>query len=467
MIRTQLSNTLLTKILALGGAIVQGIFVTRLLGPEGKGLLSYFQANVAFFTLALGFAVPTAMTYFSANEKIAVRKLLGIGYAMALTAVVIVAGLVVVSLHTTSFDLILPRAAQSRFYGLYFCISFFCFFINGIYTQIFAGKSKFATVNRIELLVVSARVVTFGSFFLWARQSSAHTTGDGSLWTWIFLADLFFTVATYLIYFLATRISLREQADFAINWRRDFKPVFKFIMPLYLAAVTAFLYNRCDLWILEHVRGLKDVGLYSVAAGGAQLLLFFPTAINSVLYTYLTKATPENRLSIFSKISKANLVFVGLACSGLMVISGWLIPALYGESFASAVQPFRILLIANFMVSIKFLFTLFNQITENLRENIISELIVGVISLALNLTFIPIYGLLGASVTLLFSHTLALVFLLIKFRTRQSVNLNAFLIPNFVEINSYGVHAWEYGESLYATVRERSSNLMKRPRPPR
>ncbi len=469
MIRTQLSNTLLTKILTLIGGLIQGIFVTRLLGAEGKGLFSYFQANVGFLTLALGVALPTAITYFAANQRIAVHKLLGIGYAAAFGALLIVAGFVALNMRANGFEFFLPHEAKTNFFAVYFCLSFFCFFINGIYTQIFAGRARFAFVNRVEFMFSLARVLVFGGIFVARALVPAMKVSldDLSLRPTLFAADLAFSVGTFVIYYVATRVLLKEKADFNLRWARDLKPVFNFIYPLYLAALMAFLYNRCDLWIIEHFRGLREFGLYSVAAGGAQLLLFFPTAINSVLYTYLTKAQHESRLDIFSKISKANLLVVGLAGSCLFMMAGWLVPAFYGVEFSEAVTPLRILVVANFMVSIKFLFILFNQITENLKENILSELIVGLISIALNLKFIPIYGLRAASYTLLLSHTLALGFLLLMFRRRQKVRLNEYLIPTLHDINGYGLFAWQQGLVLLAATVGQSSKIFKRPRPPK
>ena len=77
-------NTILSQISVQFLGILSGIFIARLIGPEGKGVFAIYQANaqllVTFFSLSFGYA----LTYFIPSGKIRSNKMLGISILITL-----------------------------------------------------------------------------------------------------------------------------------------------------------------------------------------------------------------------------------------------------------------------------------------------------------------------------------------------------------------------------------------------
>ena len=51
--------------------IAAGIFITRQLGPEGKGVYAFFIANMQLLVMFFGFNITGGLKYFVANKKMA------------------------------------------------------------------------------------------------------------------------------------------------------------------------------------------------------------------------------------------------------------------------------------------------------------------------------------------------------------------------------------------------------------
>ncbi|HIP31151.1 MAG TPA: hypothetical protein EYG86_00170, partial [Crocinitomicaceae bacterium] len=58
--------TFLTQIPTQLFGIISGIFITRMLGPEGKGIYAIFYADISLFITILGFSINTAIIHYLA-----------------------------------------------------------------------------------------------------------------------------------------------------------------------------------------------------------------------------------------------------------------------------------------------------------------------------------------------------------------------------------------------------------------
>lgn len=416
MIRRHFSTTFVVKCLSFAGSLVQGIFLTRLLGPEGKGILSYLQANTAFLGLLLGFTLPMGLNFFLASRKIPREKLMGLAATFTAFSLAGLSLLMALAYFVPAVNFFLPEKHFTLFFAAYLWFSFLFNFISNIYYSVFAGLSLFYTLSGLEALITIAKIVTFA--LLYFRSPSAIQN-----WPLLFSLDLSFSFLQFLSYFLLGHFQAKLRFDFRLQWGEDFVPLFKYILPLYWTNLITFLYTRVDLWIIERLLGLAQLGVYSIAVGAAQLLTFFPVAINTVLYTYLAKSESPEREKIFADLSKLNLVLVSAGALFLVFASDWLVPLLYGKDFAGASGPLKILAWAYMLSSVKFLFILYNQISIRLRDNVISELVVLMISVILNFVLIPSMGILGAALSIVAANLLALVFLLQRIHRNSELSM--------------------------------------------
>jgi O-antigen/teichoic acid export membrane protein len=95
-IARQATTTFGTKAIGFLFSFISSIFLTRLLGVEGKGVQAFIIANVVLFSTFFGFNVLTTLTYFVAKENFdaaAARGLAllinGLGIIFFITAVLL------------------------------------------------------------------------------------------------------------------------------------------------------------------------------------------------------------------------------------------------------------------------------------------------------------------------------------------------------------------------------------------
>lgn len=83
-------QTLFVQIPNIFLGLIAGIFITRLLGPEGKGIYAIFHANIEVLILIFSFGLNMGLVYFIANKKIAIRKILGISSWILIISTILV-----------------------------------------------------------------------------------------------------------------------------------------------------------------------------------------------------------------------------------------------------------------------------------------------------------------------------------------------------------------------------------------
>jgi len=115
------------------------------------------------------------------------------------------------------------------------------------------------------------------------------------------------------------------------------RKVFEISLVGYLANLLNMLNYRLDIWILEDLRSTTQVGLYALAVNFAQMLWNVSEPIASVLVPYLNNPKEQNKWRKFTFLSRLNftLVFgIGIfAC----LLSGLILPLVYGEEFRISV----------------------------------------------------------------------------------------------------------------------------------
>ncbi|MGN6205841.1 flippase [Humibacter sp.] len=92
-----------------------------------------------------------------------------------------------------------------------------------------------------------------------------------------------------------------------------------------------------------------EVGVYAVAVTPAAVLRIPATALGQVLFHDVASGVATRR-TVAKRLSVLFAVLVPTALV-IWVLAGWLIALVYGPEYASAVEPFRILLIAEILLS--------------------------------------------------------------------------------------------------------------------
>lgn len=206
--------------------------------------------------------------------------------------------------------------------------------------------------------------------------------------------------------FLFALITLRKKAlIFPKIILFDKKIIFwllKITIPFSFAIIFSRILGYSDIILLSALTNDKNVGLYSAAFKLTFALQFIPGIFAASLFPAFSNyfiSSKEKLIYIFEKAT-VYLTFIVLPITVISIIlADKIIIGIYGSGFVDSILALKIL-----MLGLSFIFLNYINIPflNSCNKEIISTVILGigmVISVILNLIFIPIYGYIGAAWT--------------------------------------------------------------------
>jgi O-antigen/teichoic acid export membrane protein len=379
-IARQATTTFGTKAIGFLFSFISSIFLTRLLGVEGKGVQAFIIANVVLFSTFFGFNVLTTLTYFVAKENFdaaAARGLAllinGLGIIFFITAV-----LLLFFSNSPILDFIIPEGYQSPFFVIYLII----FFLSGISTPFFygnwTGKAKFNIINGLVLLSSILNALIFsGAWFL--QKKNLVTLSLEQVLT-------ISLVVTSLLFLLQAAMFLYSREKISFKIKKVIRPILLFSSIGWLTGVMGF----AD-------RSIDQLGYYALAAGLVDILITIVLPATYVLSPYLTNANREQREAILGRFSRITIAMMTVLTIIALPLIKPMLPFLYGTEFTSAVLPLQILWIGGLLLLIRNIFLMYNVATNNLAPNFFAVLASLLATLILDFMLVSRYGIVGAS----------------------------------------------------------------------
>jgi len=166
------------------------------------------------------------------------------------------------------------------------------------------------------------------------------------------------------------------------------------VAPIGVGILLSALYFRIDVFLLERWTGSTAVALYNAVFRLVEALRLFPAAAIAVALPRLCRAVdlrPLLRLAAPLTTAASGAAIV------LWLMAGWIVTTVYGERYADAVAPFRILLLALPLMTLNYALT--HQLIGWHGQRAYALLCAGALAfnVLLNWQFIPSHGMSGAA----------------------------------------------------------------------
>ena len=397
-----ISETFATRIVLIVLGVATSVVVTRILGPEGRGLYAV-TATITSITIQFGnLGLHASNTYFVARN----RSLLPI------------------------------LVANSLFVGS--CFGAFCAFLAWAF---FALWPQLSLVSG-RLLIVGLASVPFGlvylllqNLLLGIRETRAFnaielsTKVAGLLLIGMVLAFRLVDVLSLLISALIavaigtalTVFRLRRHAHLSFRPSLpQLKMNLQYGTKAYIVAFFSFMVIRIDILLVRHLLGPEQAGFYSVATAMGDAVYLLPVVCGIILFPRLSAMTGgRERFRLFRK----GAVLVGSVTALMAII---LVPLghvavkfLYGRTFLPSVPAFLWLLPGIVALSINTTCMNYFASTGMPLVTVYSAGAATLLNVILNLYLIPLHGIVGASLASVFAYWLMLLISL-GFILRQS-----------------------------------------------
>ncbi len=381
------------KVFTMGLAMVVSVFVTRYLGPEKYGILSYAVSLTGLFAIAThmglsGLAVREFVKYPEDHQEL-LGTILGVKFVGAILAIVAYLGFV----FWTADDYELEFWVLILVSGTILINPFEVFDywfqakVMAKYSSLVRGISTIIlSIIKLILVYLSANLLAFAS---------------------VYLIQAVLIVGLFAFFF-----SKKARIPFR-NWKFSFKRA-KMLMGqgwmIMVGALFAMIYLKIDQVMIRWLVDVKEVGIYSVAVQLSEAWYFIPGVIVASLFPKLIELKNEGNGQFENRFQQLlDLLFLisFLIAVVLTFIARPLIEFLYGVEFIETATILSIHIWAGIFIFMRAAFSKWILVEDAIAFSMITQGAGGVVNILLNLILIPLYGGVGAAIATIISYAMA------------------------------------------------------------
>jgi O-antigen/teichoic acid export membrane protein len=397
------------------------VILNLLNSPSNYAIYTSFITIVGLFTPLVNFAMQDAVfrEYFEIDEVGYQKKVL----STSLTFVIF-----------TSFVLSLIFLLYSEFIS-------FMFGIDDM-TIIYLSLISIVCWGFIDIISLPTRLKNDKKTFVIMSSIIPIILNLLSLLTLLIGLSFYGLIISYVVInFISLIIYLLlniKQFDIKLFSSNILKKLLKIATPLVPSLIIYWLYNSLDRIMIVQFLGLYELGIYSVAAKfgsiGSLIYVSFASGIKHFSFSTMKDLNQiESNSKLLNFVLLTSSLIFGIMILSVELLFNLILPVIYFSASSSAIYLFMSpLLIISFQVA-------GNQFLI-LRKSkfLLLSLIFGLtFNLILNFTLIPIYGILGASISTFFGFYISLISIIILASLRKLVHLDLKLILNLIIILSF------------------------------
>jgi len=195
--------------------------------------------------------------------------------------------------------------------------------------------------------------------------------------------------------------------------KQEFKRISKYSLLTMIVSVAGMVLGYTDIMMLTYFSGLTSVGLYSVALPTANILTYFPKALEGVLLPLTSELWIKNKLAILKEgilaLYKYSLIIILPPTLILISFSDILIKYLFGVEYLEAQNALKILSFGMIFATMSStnLHFFFGMGKPEINTKIVYT--AAIFNLILNIILIPKIGIIGAALTTLLGYIIMMV----------------------------------------------------------
>lgn len=376
--------------------VCTGVIMARLLGPEGRGEFTAIAMWPALAAGVLTLGITRSLTYHVARQSKGPSSVVLVGLSASFCFGLLAAALGSLAVpvwlreypeHVVTFAQWAMLAAPPTLMMWSVC-------------SILQGQGEFASYNRARYLPPLLILVGLGGLALFdvLNPFSAALVTLGSPLP-ILVAYLIRIVRSCRGGFSAPRRSLRQLLSYGVR--------------AYGLDVGFRLSRDIDRVILVALVSPAALGIYVVARNAAMPVARLSLAVATVLLPEASRRQTEQGTRLLGRAAWLSTAMTSAAAGGLAIVAPPLIQLLYGDQFAAAIGPFRILLVNAVVAS--FATILAQAFMSSDRPGVAGlELALGlVVSTLCMLYLVPAFGASGAALAILISSVVRTAFILL------------------------------------------------------
>lgn len=383
----------------------------RMLGASGQGELALYTNFILLSSLLLGAGLPAGIVHFIAARKIEQKQVLSILLTVLLIGFALLLLILSILQQTALLSTFIPTLFHHNSVWFWLMLLHLLLVLLNIFlSSILQAEALF---GKASYILISGSITLLA---LYALRYFAITGIHIPPLNWILLA----LISSQLIQlFLFLRQVYATNPDYLHLEQIQIgaiRPLIQFAFLAFMTNLIQFLSYKMDIWFVNYFHGKQLTGIYALGVSLAQMLWLLPSAIQSVLYAFISTHT-DRQLMIQRTINTTRQIAVYAISAGITgyLLSIYLVPILFGEEFRESVQCIGLLFIGVVPFCLSMAVSGYFAGTGRVRINLYSAILGFIVCMAADLLLIPSYGILGAAIASSISYISTVTFLLVKF----------------------------------------------------
>jgi O-antigen/teichoic acid export membrane protein len=370
-------HSLVSQFVGTFALIALGIVFARVLGPSGRGVVSYAWMILGF-AVVFGDGPAAAVMAQYGREKI--RR--GLVYLASIRALLLVA--LPVSILLLIAGVVWP--AQQPLIAVAFALP------TALYAPLV--KAMLLAEGRVQTANIIDVVTNVGYAVVASIVVLAHGGVWGALWSWVAVYAIAAVVAARALTLRPARDDATVEGDINVLTRSQ----------LAFAGRSGFVYAagylnlRANSFVVAVVLGPAALGIYSIVTSTAELLWRASNAVSWSTFGRIASDDDATVRDLIGTITRKIIVLEVMLGTVAIVVGPMLINAVYGNRFAGAGAPLRIILLGIVAYAVEPILGYFLLVRERKPELILAiQLTSAAVCAAATFALIPVLGLVAAA----------------------------------------------------------------------
>ena len=373
--------------------LVIGIYlikeISQLLGPEKYGGLLYIESN---YLMLLGISMMGFEPFFI---KVFVMKKEFKKYLFNGILTLVTVSLLLLMLF--QFYLIFYSTFKFK---IYLQIISILILFNPLYFSEYYLNSKYKIRHTSFYRIMAFSIASI------LKLLAVHNNFSIEAFVWILIIENLIILIFYLIFFYKNfKFKLLDlKFDFDIV-----KEILEKSGVIFIYGVGMNLFARIDIFIIERYLGLSDLGNYSASFKLISFSYFLPILLANTFYTKILN-TENNDVDTIKKMYFLSFWFSIFIYIGFLIFGNNILDLLFGDEFKNVKEIFKISSIS--LITVGLSATYIKRIYSlGLQQKLLLRISFTIfIDIILNIILVPIYGVIGVSISTVISVIITEVF---------------------------------------------------------
>jgi O-antigen/teichoic acid export membrane protein len=405
-------STFGTEVVAIGLNMVLGIVTARLLGPDGRGILTLVMTLPITLVHLADLGVSQANIYMIARQRRPAGLVASNSAVIALVSGSFIAAVLWLARGMVQDTLF--RGLPVPYYGAILLL-IPLFLLHNYWNAMLRALERFTLFNLVRLVMPVALLISI---------TPALVISRGSI-EWATAAYLVATLVAVGIGLLVVARHVHPQPSFEGALARG---SLAYGLKSYVQNLMAHLTYRLDIYLVAAFLEPADVAYYSIAVSIAEVAWHIPNSVGAVLFPRLSNENEDRIHPLTAEVCRHTFAITALAMVAITAVGVVGIPLIYGVEYRPAIYPLLALGPGIVVMSLYKVLTRNFSSRDRQEISIVAALAALIVNVSLNVILIPALGVIGAAFASLIGYCTASAVLLVGFCRESHLPLHQVLI---------------------------------------